>query len=132
MRLAIDLSLHYEDGTGIDDSMGMQEGINADATRPLKSVDAEEKGRREWVRGLRRRLWWCTYTFDRLVSTCVGRPFGITDQVVTTEFPSLLDDKHIGRAGFLQPTSRDEPKYKCISQHSFRLRLLQSEVLQVL
>jgi hypothetical protein len=62
----------------------------------------------------------------------VGRPFGITDQVVTTEFPSLLDDKHISRAGFSRPTSPDEPTYKWVSHHYFRLRLLQSEILQVL
>ncbi|EXJ67826.1 uncharacterized protein A1O5_09172 [Cladophialophora psammophila CBS 110553] len=133
MRLAVDLGLHYEDGTGIDDNI---EGHQGPATtmemKPPGQVDAKEKGRREWIRDLRRRLWWCTYTFDRLVSTCVGRPFGITDQVVTTEFPSLLDDKYITRAGFLQPASPDEPTYKWVSHHYFRLRLLQSEILQVL
>jgi hypothetical protein len=132
MRLAVDLGLHYEDGAGIDDNMEMQEGIKPAPDRPSKQVDPKEKGRREWLRDLRRRLWWCTYTFDRLVSTCVGRPFGITDQVVTTEFPSLLDDKYISRAGFSQPSSPEEPTYKWISHHYFRLRLLQSEILQVL
>ena len=132
MRLAVDLGLHYEDGTGIDDNMEVQETIKVEAVKPVRPIDAKEKGRREWIRDLRRRLWWCTYTFDRLVSTCVGRPFGITDQVVTTEFPSLVDDKHITRAGFSQTSSRDEPTYKWISHHYFRLRLLQSEILQVL
>ncbi len=132
MRLAVDLGLHYEDGTGIDDNMELQEGTRATAEKLAKPVDAKEKGRREWIRDLRRRLWWCTYTFDRLVSTCVGRPFGITDQVVTTEFPSLLDDKHISRAGFSHPPSPEEPTYKWVSHHYFRLRLLQSEILQVL
>lgn len=132
MRLAVDLGLHYEDGSDIDDTAeGPDIPGNAD-TKPPRAVDAREKGRREWVRDLRRRLWWCTYTFDRLVSTCVGRPFGITDQVVTTEFPSLLDDKHITRAGFLQPVSPNQPTYKWVSHHYFRLRLLQSEILQVL
>jgi hypothetical protein len=77
-------------------------------------------------------LWWCVYTFDRLVSTCVGRPFGITDQVITTEFPSLLDDQYITKSGFVEPPSPDEPSYKHVSHHYFRLRLLQSEILQVL
>ena len=133
MRLAVDLGLHYEDGTGIEDNTELRAGprIAADSKNSAP-VDAKEKGRREWIRDLRRRLWWCTYTFDRLVSTCVGRPFGITDQVVTTEFPSLLDDKYISRAGFLQPASPDEPTYKWVSHHYFRLRLLQSEILQVL
>ncbi|EXJ82945.1 hypothetical protein A1O3_06762 [Capronia epimyces CBS 606.96] len=136
MRLAVDLGLHYEDGSDIEDVAEGQDGggyaLGHASTRPTKALDTKEKGRREWIRDLRRRLWWCTYTFDRLVSTCVGRPFGITDQVVTTEFPSLLDDKYITRSGFLSPRSQDEPTYKRVARHYFRLRLLQSEILQVL
>jgi len=131
MRLAVDLGLHYEDGTGLDE-LGEEQQDAAANSGAGKSVDAKEKGRREWIRDLRRRLWWCTYNFDRLVSTCVGRPFGITDQVVTTEFPSLLDDRYITRAGFLPQPFADEPSYKRASHHYFRLRLLQSEILQVL
>lgn len=136
MRLAVDLGLHYEDGSDLDDVLdghdGPLNGMSAGESRPPRPVDPKEKGRREWIRDLRRRLWWCTYTFDRLVSTCVGRPFGITDQVVTTEFPSLLDDKYITRSGFLQRVSHSEPTYKRVAHHYFRLRLLQSEILQVL
>lgn len=134
MRLAVDLGLHYEDGSGIDAVPEIREhSSNGADANSAKTVNAQERGRREWVRDFRRRLWWSTYTFDRLVSTCVGRPFGITDQVVTTEFPSLLEDKYITRAGFLKPSaSPQEPTYKCVSHHYFRLRLLQSEILQVL
>lgn len=140
VRLAIDLGLHFEDGTGIDDSDEKvpvsRNDIDMDAEAPksrrASSIDAREKGRREWVRDLRRRLWWCVYSFDRLVSTCVGRPFGITDQVVTTEFPSLLDDQYITRNGFLRPTEQASASYKHVAYHYFRLRLLQSEILQVL
>ena len=89
--------------------------------------------RRQYVRDMRRRLWWCTYALDRLVSTCVGRPFGISDLVVTTEFPSLLDDDYISPThGLQQPSSPDQVSYKRISYHYFRLRLLQSEILHVL
>lgn len=141
VRLGVDLGLHYEDGSGIEVAngtdtissstrdMAMDPSIEGKPTSPL---DAKERGRREWVRDLRRRLWWCIYTFDRLVSTCVGRPFGITDQVVTTEFPSLLDDDYITRSGFVQPPAADLPSYKHVAHHYFRLRLLQSEILQVL
>ena len=142
VRLGVDLGLHYEDGSGLDTGKESEmvpatsEDVAMDAapgTLPRRrSIDAKEIGRREWVRDLRRRLWWCVYTFDRLVSTCVGRPFGITDQVITTEFPSLLDDQYITRSGFLEPPSPDEPSYKHVSHHYFRLRLLQSEILQVL
>lgn len=141
VRLAIDLGLHFEEGSQVDTphhhtppepggDMLMHE--ISDSSQPTKSVDAREKGRREWVRDLRRRLWWCVYSLDRLVSTCVGRPFGITDQVVTTEFPSLLDDQYITRSGFSKPPAQHSPSYKHIAQHYFRLRLLQSEILQVL
>ena len=137
MRLAVDLGLHYEDGAGGDGSVSSAvEEVNLGA-RGLgagdQSITVEERGRREWVRDLRRRLWWCVYTFDRLVSTCVGRPFGVTDQVITTEWPSILDDKDITPTGFRIPSYNfTGPSYKRVSHHYFRLRLLQSEILQVL
>ncbi|CZT01009.1 related to positive transcriptional regulator for purine utilization [Rhynchosporium graminicola] len=136
VRLAVDLGLHYEDGKDID--IGLQEVAeekpeDSEVARMQRERSARERGRREWVRDFRRRLWWCTYSFDRLVSTCVGRPFGITDQVVTTEFPSLLNDEYITPSGFLEPpTGIIEPSYKHVAYHYFRLRLLQSEILQVL
>ncbi|KAH0541452.1 hypothetical protein FGG08_004061 [Glutinoglossum americanum] len=135
VRLGVDLGLHHEDGTGIDAGNG-DEDVAMGSTDPsgqTKFIDPKEKGRREWVRDLRRRLWWCVYSFDRLVSTCVGRPFGISDEVVTTEFPSLLDDAFITTAGFSPPPNEPLiPSYKLVAHHYFRLRLLQSEILQVL
>ncbi|KAH8881001.1 hypothetical protein GQ53DRAFT_668744 [Thozetella sp. PMI_491] len=125
VRLAVDLGLHYEDGKDIDVGLG-------DAMAAPNDNLAKERGRREYVRDMRRRLWWCTYSFDRLVSVCVGRPFGVSDQVVTTEFPSLLEDKYITPSGFLEKTDTNEPTYKLVAYHYFRLRLLQSEILQVL
>lgn len=123
VRLAVDLGLHYEDGGGI-------EGIDK-SSRP-RPLSIQEQSRRYWVRDLRRRLWWCTYTFDRLVSSCVGRPTGITDQVITTEFPSLLEDRYILKTGIAREVRPEEPTYKRVAHHYFRLRLLQSEILQVL
>ena len=138
VRLAVDLGLHYEDGIEIEESADadgddhIKEESNQGA-RQSSRIDARERGRRQWVRDLRRRLWWCVYSFDRLVSTCVGRPFGITDQVVTTEFPSLLADEFITTSGFHSPPNGSErPSYKFVAHHYFRLRLLQSEILQVL
>lgn len=134
VRLAVDLGLHYEDGKDLAVEV-------SDSSKPKDSEDAiklaetqtKERGKREYIRDLRRRLWWCTYSFDRLVSTCVGRPFGISDQVITTEFPTLLDDRFITPAGFLEaPHEATRPTYKLVAYHYFRLRLLQSEILQVL
>ncbi|KAL8854735.1 MAG: hypothetical protein Q9221_000517 [Calogaya cf. arnoldii] len=142
-RLGVDLGLHHEDGTDLDESSAFLRQHQAQG-RPIsepsepgssdsRKPDTEERGRREWMRDLRRRLWWCVYSFDRLVSTCVGRPFGITDQVVTTDFPALLNDEQITRSGFTTPCdSFMGPSYKRVSHHYFRLRLLQSEILQVL
>ncbi|KAL2153244.1 hypothetical protein VTH82DRAFT_4399 [Thermothelomyces myriococcoides] len=126
VRLAIDLGLHYEDNKDLD------AGLGASAAEQSELM-ARERGRREYVRDLRRRLWWCTYSLDRLVSLCVGRPFGISDLVITTEFPSLLDDRFITPAGIIQPPPDQRlPSYKLVAHHYFRLRLLQSEILQVL
>jgi len=63
----------------------------------------------------------------------VGRPVGIIDQIITTEFPSLLGDTYITTSGFIRPPNTVElPSYKFVAHHYFRLRLLQSEILQVL
>ncbi|KAK3379941.1 fungal-specific transcription factor domain-containing protein, partial [Lasiosphaeria ovina] len=126
VRLAVDLGLHYEDGKDIDSGLG-----DATAQQQQSETNVQERGRRQYVRDLRRRLWWCTYSFDRLVSICVGRPFGISDQVITTEFPSLLEDRYITQNGF-ESTEQLKPTYKLVAHHYFRLRLLQSEILQVL
>lgn len=141
-RLGVDLGLHHEDGTDLDEGGVLdprkyhsisKESPSEFADLSLQGIDAREKGRREFLRDLRRRLWWCVYSFDRLVSTCVGRPFGITDQVITTDFPAILNDEEITRSGFTMPVEDfNGPSYKRVSHHYFRLRLLQSEILQVL
>lgn len=121
VRLAVDLGLHSEDADS--EAEASQDGANS----------SRSFGRKQWTKDLRRRLWWCVYSLDRLVSTCVGRPFGITDQVVTTEFPSLLEDQYITASGFPEQSEQPTgPTSKLVAHHYFRLRLLQSEILQVL
>jgi hypothetical protein len=45
----------------------------------------------------------------------------------------MLDDRFITKEGFLEsPQSQMRPSYKVVAHHYFRLRLLQSEILQVL
>ncbi|KXL51045.1 MAG: hypothetical protein FE78DRAFT_26839 [Acidomyces sp. 'richmondensis'] len=125
VRLAVDLGLHIED---IDPDLDSRAAYNESG-----EVASRSFGRRQWARDLRRRLWWCVYSFDRLVSTCVGRPVGVIDQIITTEFPSLLSDTYITTSGFVKPPNTVEPpSYKFVAHHYFRLRLLQSEILQVL
>ncbi|KAI9657986.1 MAG: Fungal specific transcription factor [Bathelium mastoideum] len=150
VRLAIDLGLHHEEGVGIDESSAADHPADtveeADSRGSIyeqrhryslslqsssSKPDAQEVGRRQWSRDLRRRLFWCTYSFDRIVSVCTGRPFGISDQVITTEFCSVLDDAYITPFGFT-PCQSNQPSYKFVAHHYFRLRLLQSEILGVL
>ncbi|KAG5925506.1 hypothetical protein E4U42_004226 [Claviceps africana] len=134
VRLAVDLGLHHEDGIDVDaNPTEPRAGSGAAQAAELREGVAQDRGRRLWIRDLRRRLWWCTYSFDRLVSTCVGRPFGVSDEIITTELPSLLDDECITRRGFeVPPDGGDHPSYKHVAHHYFRLRLLQSEIVQVL
>lgn len=120
VRLGIDLGLHHE------------EDPEPSPTAETEGEQDPVKGRRQWILDLRRRLFWCVYSFDRLVSISVGRPFGITDQVITAPFPSLLDDEYITPEGIKQPPKTAVTSYKTISHHYFHLRLLQSEILQVL
>ncbi|KAI1850078.1 hypothetical protein JX266_004457 [Neoarthrinium moseri] len=128
VRLAVDLGLYVEDAKDSTNASEPESSLDPQ----LQDAHIRQRGRREYHRDLRRRLWWCTYSLDRLVSTCVGRPFGVSDQVVTTEFPTLLDDSYITSNGFMRPMTNSEPSYKQVAYHYFRLRLLQSEVLQVL
>ncbi|RSL96546.1 hypothetical protein CEP52_011431 [Fusarium oligoseptatum] len=133
VRLAVDLGLHYEDDRDVE--VSIPESTESDQTEGAgpRENGVQARGRKLWTRDMRRRLWWCTYSLDRLVSTCVGRPFGISDQVITTEFPSPLDDDYITPTGLLDPPSDQiQPSYKHVAHHYFRLRLLQSEILQVL
>ncbi|RAL16751.1 Zn(II)2Cys6 transcription factor [Aspergillus homomorphus CBS 101889] len=133
MRLAVDLGLHYEDGTEIDapgdETINRTQGKGTDKSKTR--VDTRELGRREWVRDLRRRLWWCVYSLDRLVSCCVGRPFGISDQSISTEFPCEFEDKYITKSGIVTPPE-GAPSYKHAAHHYFKLRVLQSEIQDVL
>ncbi|KAL2822302.1 fungal-specific transcription factor domain-containing protein [Aspergillus cavernicola] len=133
MRLAVDLGLHYEDGTGIDapGNENLNRTHDKDEKKSKLRIDVHERGRREWVRDFRRRLWWCCYSFDRLVSCCVGRPFGISDQAISTEFPSILEDKYVTKAGIIK-APEGASSYKHSAFHYFKLRLLQSEIQDVL
>ncbi|KAF3927827.1 hypothetical protein ABW20_dc0102292 [Dactylellina cionopaga] len=110
MRLAVDLGLFTEEV--------VPKGVGDD-------------GMRGWRRDLRRRLFWCTYSLDRLVSTCVGRPVQIADEVIGIEFPSFLPDEYITPMGIKSPSTSPPTSYKSISYAYFQLRLLQSEILQV-
>ena len=118
IRSAIDLRLYSEhehhSSSGIPISTNLNNTVHAD-----------------WLLDLRRRLWWCVYSLDRLVAPYLERPFFIPDDVVTTHFPSTLDDKFITRRGPLK-VSNDRSGYKYAARHRFKFRVLQSEIHTVL
>jgi hypothetical protein len=124
VRLSIDLGLHSEE---------VDHELDSIAAHPDVHMSNGGHGRKQWTRDLRRRLWWCTFNLDRLVSSCVGRPVSVSEAVVTTKLPSMLDDRYITPAGFYKPPDMIEtPSYKLVTRHYVRLRLLQSEIMQVL
>ena len=115
MRTAADLRLYTEDDT--DDAK-----TDADP-----ATLAQEN--RTW--DYRRRLWWCVYSLDRVITPHTGQPFSIPDHVVTTEFPARIDDRP-PRAFLTSATADKELSSKYISHQYFKLRMLQSEIHAVL
>jgi hypothetical protein len=115
MRLAVDLGLYQESKS------------KSTKSAPNDKNDAQSVDK---TRELKRRLWWCTYSLDRLVSISLGRPFGISDNDITTPMPSI-NDKKLFENEPLFKFSNAHAKRNCdpISQHFIRLRMLQSEIL---
>lgn len=118
--LARDLRLHRENDSDIPLNDPKQPGPPCGA-HPHK----------DRLRDLRRRLWWCVYSLDRLVAPYLGRPFSIPDDVITTKFPSVLEDRLVE-----QPELSGPPRMVVGAQHESHhwvtLRVLQSEMHTVL
>jgi hypothetical protein len=108
VRTAVNMDLYCEDET---------DAGFTDESRNHRLATHQDR-----AQDLRRRLWWCAYSLDRMITPYIGRPFSISDQVVTAEFPSMMDE-HIPRG---------EPRSKHITHHYFKLRQLQSEIHEVL
>lgn len=89
-----------------------------------------------FVRDLRRRLFWCVYSLDRQICVYFGRPFGIPEESVSAQYPSVLDDALI-------TTSNDDisdyskvrssiASSKVIAFAMFKVRRIQATIVQVL
>lgn len=105
LRLAIDLGLHQEKSD----------------TKRWNPLELDE----------RRRLFWCTYSLDRQVCVYVGRPFGISDDAISTPFPCDVSDEYITTEHILHP-HLPQKSSRTISIVMFRIRQLQSEIQKVL
>ncbi|OCF37183.1 fungal specific transcription factor [Kwoniella heveanensis CBS 569] len=77
---------------------------------------------------MRRRLFWCTYKMDRLLSLSLGRPPSIPDGFINVPLSSPMHDIDIHPGD--PATLTGEPcSYKAVFIHTTKLRQLQSEIL---
>lgn len=84
-RLGVDLGLHHEDGTDLDESGASNQQRGHGVTQPSTSdlaanvaLQSEERGRKEWLRDMRRRLWWCR---------CLDEPHTLEGALLTEKCP---------------------------------------------
>lgn len=126
MRIAVDLGLQCEGNNTRHVSATDRFQSDAVDEENSESMQTMDKATRE----LRRRLWWCTYSLDRLVSISVGRPFSISDHDISTPLPSLQEYDAETEAISASPSdSQDQQQsYRYITHHFIKLRLLQSEI----
>lgn len=116
MRSAVDLGLYcgHSDSISLNDSKQYRSFISGDIHK-------------DWFQDLRRRLWWCVYSLDRLVAPYLGMSFFIPDEVITAKFPSLLDDKLVTLFRVMWPL-RSTRGVKHGTRHWLKLRNPQSEM----
>jgi len=75
----------------------------------------------------RRRLWYSTYQFDRVLCITLDRPFGITDESTRVPLPSpWARSRRLGR----QPNEYDVHNQRA-HNHMFGMSMLESEIKQV-
>jgi len=110
-------------------------GFHNEQNAPVESLDTLELD-------MRRRLFWCTYKMDRLLSISLGRPPSIPDGFICVpvslrdplcaaadkQLPSCLHDVDI-HANQWGPLSGENCSYKAVFIHTTKLRQLQSEIL---
>ncbi|KAH6684813.1 fungal-specific transcription factor domain-containing protein [Plectosphaerella plurivora] len=103
LRLCIDAGLHWE------------------AESQSVSMDPEELDDQ-------RRLWHCTYYFDRMLAVTLGRPFGITDESICVQLPNPWTGS---RSDMMQPVNDFDLYARRAHNHILTLTRLESEIKQV-
>lgn len=103
LRLCIDIGLHWETE---DQAMSMDPELLQD----------------------RRRLWYSTYQFDRVLSITLGRPFGIIDESTRVPLPSPWTASNRTNGG--EPNDFDIHSQRA-HNHLFNLSKLESEIKHV-
>ncbi|WVW84848.1 hypothetical protein I302_106883 [Kwoniella bestiolae CBS 10118] len=102
-RTCVDLGYHNEHNTQVD------------------QIDSLELD-------MRRRLFWCTYKMDRLLSQSLGRPPSIPDGFINVPLPSPMHDIDI-HPDHYGPLEGETCSYKAVFLHTTKMRQLQSEIL---
>ncbi len=103
LRLCIDLGLHWE----------------TEAILALPQSLLEE----------RRRLFWATYRLDRILVITLGRPFGLADQSLNTEYPDPYTSQ---TRGSVSREAGLDTYNQLAANHFVRVYRLQSEIKHVL
>lgn len=79
-------------------------------------------------RDLRRRVFWCAWEMETAVCGALLRPMTLLRKIITTEFPSQLEDSAITPAG-IDPGGR---LTKFTAQYIFRYRAVECDIVPVL
>ncbi|RAH42908.1 uncharacterized protein BO95DRAFT_419867 [Aspergillus brunneoviolaceus CBS 621.78] len=78
-----------------------------------------------------KRCFWVAYDLDCVASFTLGRPKGISDNVIDVELPSDIDDEYITCQGFLQPPRSSQAEAHTTMTgaiHVVRLRQIWSKI----
>ncbi|OGM45825.1 hypothetical protein ABOM_005485 [Aspergillus bombycis] len=111
-------TLHHH-GLALAIELGLHRNVPVSNSTPLE-------------REVRRRIFWCTYTMDRLLSTLMGRPMGVVDEQCDLNYPLDVDDDQL-KTGHPSPRQSNEPLTNMTSAiHLFKLARFNSEIKCVL
>lgn len=81
------------------------------------------------VQEYRKRLFFCLYMMDRVVSIALGRPFGIQDHDVEIEPFANVDDENI-LPDLILPQSQLRPSVAAVPLHILALRKISGEIFE--
>ncbi|KIW45567.1 uncharacterized protein PV06_03948 [Exophiala oligosperma] len=83
------------------------------------------------TREMSKRIFWVAYDIDRAAALTLGRPFGISDQMIDVELPLDIDDSGITTTGIPGPVRQDShapPTQMTGALHIIKLRQLWSRI----
>ncbi|RDW58997.1 Zn(II)2Cys6 transcription factor [Aspergillus mulundensis] len=111
-------TLHHH-GLALAIELGLHRNVPASNFTPLE-------------REVRRRIFWCTYTIDRLLSTLMGRPMGVVDEQCDLNYPLDIDDDQLRTEHPKSRQSNDPLTNMTSAVHLFKLARFNSEIKCVL